>query len=92
MSKEQKFVDINAPYANNGRANGERVKSLVSSSVQSPNLTGSSLQVLKPGEVADHRKHGNGKDVSDELAVSAPKREKDLHPSGTYEGDGDEVR
>ena len=27
----------------------------------------------------------------DELAFAAPKRSQDLHPSNTYQGDGDEV-
>ena len=83
-------IDLNAPYANDGN------KKQGTSGDQGPgtpqvNLVGQGIEVLKEGEVADHRKHANGKDISDELAVAAPKRDKDLHPSSTYQGDGDEV-
>lgn len=92
MSAESRLVDVTAPYSNDGKANGERVKEKVASTTATtPTLVGQEIQVLKEGEVAEHRKFGNGKDVSDELAVAAPKRGYDLHPSSTYQGDGDEV-
>ncbi|GMI09185.1 hypothetical protein TrLO_g12382 [Triparma laevis f. longispina] len=88
------LVDITAPYSNDGKANGERVKANTGSTTTQPQtqaLAGAEIKVLKEGETAEHRKFGNGKDVSDELAVSAPKRGYDLHPSSTYQGEGDEV-
>jgi len=94
MSKPNELIDITAPYANNGKQNGERVAAQRDATVATAapsKMTGQGIEVLKAGEVADHRKFGNGKDVSDDLAFAAPKRDKDLHPSNTYQGDGDEV-
>jgi hypothetical protein len=96
-SGDKKLVDLTAPYANDGKGNAKNVSDKVSAGVgvggtsTAPVLVGSTIKVLDKGEVADHRKFGNGKDVSDELAHAAPKREKDLHPSKTYQGAGDEV-
>ncbi|GMI32235.1 hypothetical protein TrCOL_g6776 [Triparma columacea] len=88
----QKGVDLTAPYSNDGsRTNSSAPAASPATTSSVPNLAGSSISVLKEGETADHRKHGNGKDISDDLAVKAPKRGHDLHPSNTYQGDGDEV-
>ncbi|GMI35489.1 hypothetical protein TeGR_g7101 [Tetraparma gracilis] len=89
---DKKFVDLHAPYANDGKQNGQRVSEKRTETAPAPvTLVGQGVKVLGEGEVADHRKHGNGTDVSDELAFAAPKRSQDLHPSNTYQGDGDEV-
>ena len=91
---DKKLVSLTAPYANDGKGNAKNVSAQVLAGVgvsTAPVLVGSTIKVLEKGEVAEHRKFGNGKDVSDELAHAAPKREKDLHPSKTYQGAGDEV-
>jgi hypothetical protein len=89
----KKLVDINAPYANDGKSNGERVAAAQynQNAPEPTKMVGQGITVLGKGETAEHRKFGNGKDVSDELAYAAPKRDKDLHPSNTYVGEGDEV-
>ena len=96
-TQDKKLVNLTAPYANDGKKNAERVNEKVKDQPSSAaaatvvKLAGSDIKVLDAGEKAEHRKFGNGKDVSDELAVAAPKRDKDLHPSKTYQGAGDEV-
>ena len=106
-STEKNLVDLTAPYANDGKtfSRGKQVqvqsqsqsqsKSQAADNSNTPTMLGSNHKtgsgVLAEGETAAHRKFANGKDISDQLAVSAPKRDHDLHPSKTYEGDGDEV-
>lgn len=62
---DKKLVDLHAPYANDGKQNGQRVSEKRTETAPAPvTLVGQGVKVLGEGEVADHRKHGNGTDVS----------------------------
>ena len=43
------------------------------------------------GTLQNQAKLSGTADIGDDLANAAPRRDKDLHPSKTYAGDGDEV-
>jgi hypothetical protein len=92
----KKLVDLTAPYQNNGKVShkiftGDDVVVATGGVVTNASLAGEQLQTGKDPTAVDHRKFHNGKDVSTNLAHAAPVRDKDLHPSNTYVGDGDEV-
>jgi hypothetical protein len=91
MSDPTKLVDIHAAYANDGKSNAATMASKEAPADSKILGNQSGLSTVGKGETADHRKFGNGQDVSDDLVNSAPKRGKDLHPSNTYQGSGDEV-
>jgi hypothetical protein len=92
------LIDLTAPYQNSGGGVTHKQQTGAGTDEQNPNvksvagvnLAGESIKINQ-GVSADHRKYANGADVSDDLAHAAPKRDKDLHPSATYAGDGDEV-
>ena len=86
---KEKLVDLTAPYLNDSKLNAARLQKSSTDSV--PIVSGMERKEGLVEVVQEHRKFGNGKDVSEELAHAAPKREKDLHPSNTYVGKGDEV-
>jgi hypothetical protein len=96
-SIDKGLIDLTAAYQNNGYvthkaqtgADNVEMNGNVKA-VQAVKLAGEDLKI-NLGVKADHRKFANGEDVSDDLAHAAPKRDKDLHPSATYAGDGDEV-
>eukprot|EP00947_MAST-08B_sp_MAST-8B-sp1_P004871 g4871.t1 len=52
---------------------------------------GGKVNIGGEGTLKEQAKLSGTKDVSEQLANAAPVREKDLHPSKTYAGDGDEV-
>ena len=90
-------MDLTAPYQNDGKTT-HKVFTGAGNVEMNPNVKGvagvrlaGEGQKINVGVKADHRKFVSGQDVSDELAHAAPKRDKDLHPSATYVGDGDEV-
>jgi hypothetical protein len=92
----KKLVDLTAPYQNNGKVShkiftGDDVVVPAGGVVVTAKLAGEDLKTGKDPTAVDHRKFHNGADISNNLAHAAPVRDKDLHPSNTYVGDGDEV-